>query len=357
MALIPNSKKTKKVTILSLDGGGIRGIITCVILKYLEERLQKMHQANAKLGDYVDFIAGSSTGALIAGILLFPDEHTGKANYSIQKAFDLYAQEGEDIFNVSVWQKIINPFGLLNEKISQHNLEKSLLNFFGDLTLKEFIKPCVITSYDMQNRAVKIFNTLDAVNPMDNFYVRDICRASTAAPTYFEPALITSMYKQQFALLDGGIYANNPALCALAEVKKIPFETILRDNSKANYPDAKDLFMVSISTGSVLKPYAYEKYKDVGRIEWILPVIDMLLSANSEAVDYQARKLFSSYGKRGKKSYYRLHPTLKNASPEMDNVKPGNIEALIQDGYDFVQKHQLVLDDIAKQLIENLSGV
>jgi uncharacterized protein len=345
----------KKVTILSLDGGGIRGIITCVILKYLEERLQKMHMPNAKLGDYVDFMAGSSTGALITAILLYPDENTGKAKYSIQKAFDLYANEGEDIFNVSVWQKIINPFGLLNEKISQHNLEKSLNNFFGNLELKNFIKPCVITSYDMQNRSVKIFNTLDATELNGNFYVRDVCRATTAAPTYFEPALISALNNQQFALLDGGIYANNPALCALAEVKKIPFATLLNNTAKTNYPDAKDVFMISISTGSIQKPYMYEKFKNVGRIQWIQPVIDMLLSANSEAVDYQLRQLFSSYGKRGKKNYYRLHPSLNNASSEMDNVKPSNIEALIQAGYDYVNKHSKAIDEIAKRLIDNLS--
>jgi uncharacterized protein len=356
MASISTIKKTKKVTILSLDGGGIRGIITCVILKYLEERLQKMHNPNAKLGNYVDFMAGSSTGALITAILLFPDANTGKAQYSIQKAFDLYALEGQDIFNVSVWQKIINPFGLLNEKISQHNLEKSLLNFFGNLELKNFIKPCVITSYDMQNRCVKIFNTLDANETTGNFYVRDVCRATTAAPTYFEPAQITSVYGQQYTLLDGGIYANNPALCALAEVKKIPFADILKDPAKTNYPNASDVLMLSISTGTILKPYTYDSFKNAGRVKWIQPVIDMLLSANSEAVDYQLRQLFSSGGKRGKKRYYRLHPSLKNASSEMDNVKPANIEALIQAGYDYVNKHSNVLDEIARQLIDNLTG-
>ena len=63
----------KKIRILSLDGGGIRGIITCVILKYIEEQLQKQDHPNAKIGDYFDLVAGTSTGGLITALLLFPD--------------------------------------------------------------------------------------------------------------------------------------------------------------------------------------------------------------------------------------------------------------------------------------------
>ena len=115
----------KKTTILSLDGGGIRGIITCIILRYIEEQLQIYDKPGAKLGDYFDFVAGSSTGGLIASIILCPNEHR-KAKYSIQKGLELYAEKGGDIFQVSFWERLINPFGLINEKISQEALEKNL---------------------------------------------------------------------------------------------------------------------------------------------------------------------------------------------------------------------------------------
>lgn len=97
----------KKVTILSLDGGGIRGIISCIILRYIEEQLQKHDHPEAKLGDYFDMIAGSSTGGLIASILLYPDGN-GKAKYSIQKGLELYAEKGEHIFQTSFWERLIN---------------------------------------------------------------------------------------------------------------------------------------------------------------------------------------------------------------------------------------------------------
>ena len=122
----------KKVTILSLDGGGIRGIISCIILRYIEEQLQKYDHPQAKIGDYFDLVAGSSTGGLIAAILLHPDENR-KAKYSIQKGLELYSEKGGDIFQVSFWEKLINPFGLFNEKISEEALEKNLNEFFGKL--------------------------------------------------------------------------------------------------------------------------------------------------------------------------------------------------------------------------------
>ena len=60
----------KKISILSLDGGGIRGIIPCIILRYIEEQLNLLHHPQAKIGDYFDMVAGSSTGGLITAILL-----------------------------------------------------------------------------------------------------------------------------------------------------------------------------------------------------------------------------------------------------------------------------------------------
>jgi uncharacterized protein len=348
-----NTKNNKqKITILSLDGGGIRGIITCVILRYIEEQLQKQVNPNAKLGDYFDLIAGSSTGGLIAAILLFPNQNN-TAKYAITEAFNLYAQKGAAIFNVPFWQHIINPFGLFDEKIPQQYLETQLQQFFGGLQLKQLIKPCAITSYDITNRCVKIFNTLDGVNAVDNFYVKDICRATSAAPTFFEPAQISSLYSQKFNLIDGGVYANNPALCAFAEAKKINFQSVLNNPAKPAYPNANDMVLVSISTGQVLKPYPFNYLKNAGKIKWIKPMIDMLLSANAEAVDYQLSQIFNSLGQRNRKNYYRLTPQLKEASADMDNATQPNIEALIQAGYAYIDANRKTLNDIVKKLIRN----
>lgn len=342
----------KKIRILSLDGGGIRGIITCVILKYIEEQLQKIDRPDARLGDYFDLVAGSSTGGLLASVLLFPDSGK-KAKFSVQEALDLYSKNGDTIFNVSFWEQATNLFGLFNEKISCRNLEKQLDRTFGTLELKDFIKPCLITAYDIGARKAKFFTSHEAHSPLENFYVKDICRATSAAPTYFEPAKIKSLYGQEFTFIDGGVYANNPALCAYAEARKIPFSTVLGDLEKVDYPGIGDMIIVSVGTGEVLKPYSYEKFENAGKLKWISPLIDMLLSANAETVDYHLSMMYQTLSKRNSRNYYRLLPDLHKASPDMDNTSPKNIYELIQAGLAFVDKNRSLLNEIAKKLVKN----
>ena len=107
-----------------------------------------------------------------------------KAKYSIQKGLELYAEKGGDIFQVSFWEKLVNPFGLLNEKISQEELEKNLNDFFGHLELKELIKPCLITSYDIENRRAKLFNSWKANLSTDNFSQKETWNISPPFSAY-----------------------------------------------------------------------------------------------------------------------------------------------------------------------------
>ncbi len=342
----------KKITILSLDGGGIRGIISCIILKYIEEELQKWDNSNARLGDYFDLVAGSSTGGLITSIILYPEE-ARKSKYSVQKGLELYSEKGGDIFQVSFWERLVNPFGLLSEKISEEALEKNLNNFFGKLELKDLTKPCLITSYDIENRRAKLFNSVDANINTNNFLVKDICRATSAAPTYFSPARIKSIYGQFFSLIDGGVFANNPALCAYAEARKIPFDEVFKNSQKPNNPSVNDMLIISIGTGAEAKPYHYKKLANAGKLAWINPIIDMLLSANAETVDYQLSQMFATLGSRNQKNYYRINPSLRNASPSMDNVRKENIENLIQAGLSYIDENKETLQQIVQKLIKN----
>lgn len=115
------TKKTKTspqklVRILSIDGGGIRGILPGQILVRLEELLQE-HDPQARLADYFDFMAGTSTGGILACLYLFPDsEHPGRPLFSAKDAVDLYLERGDDIFDISLWRKIRSDAGTLDEK-------------------------------------------------------------------------------------------------------------------------------------------------------------------------------------------------------------------------------------------------
>jgi patatin-like phospholipase/acyl hydrolase len=344
----------KKIRILSIDGGGIRGIIPGTILTQLEKILQKMSgNSDRKIGDYFDMIAGTSTGGILSCLYLMPGEN-GKARYTAAEALDLYIKNGHTIFDRTFLEKVLSAGGIIREKYSEEPLYSLLTQYFGDETIDNFIKPSLITSYDITDRKAIFFTSADACkDAMYNFKIRDAARATSAAPTYFSPAHITSLNGQAYTLVDGGMFANNPALCAYAEARKTVFSVLLNDNDKKDKPTAEDMIIVSLGTGSVKKRYSYDEFENAGQIKWLEPVIDILMSGNSETVAYQLTQMYLTLDPQFQNNYYRLEPGLKEACSEMDIATTENINNLYQAGLTFVKDNIKQLEEIAQKIIEN----
>ena len=343
----------KKIKILSIDGGGIRGIIPGVILTYLEKRLQVITNTTLKIGDYFDFIAGTSTGGILACLYLTPGED-GKAKYSANDAVQLYLQEGKAIFARSSYEKMLSLYTFFDPKFGVQNLEKQLRQYFGDTKLDQLIKPCLITAYEIVQRNAVLFTSSDANDSLRNFFVRDVARATSAAPTYFSPAHIQSDEGQSFFLSDGGVYANNPALCAYAEARQTEFKSLFKDEQKADFPTAKDMLIISLGTGTVKKQYHYKDFEHAGAIKWLEPIIDILMSANSETVDFQLTKMYETLDPADANDYYRIEPSLFEACSEMDDASIDNVEKLKQAGLYFIDKNEALLDEIANKVVANI---
>src|SRR5690554_3409339 len=128
----------KKIRILSIDGGGIRGILPGTILTYIENELKKKDK-EASIGKYFDFIAGTSTGGILALLYLFADEN-GKYKYTVYEALNLYLNNGGNIFDVSLRKKISSVSGLIDEKYSEKELEKALSSYLKNDTISQLLK-------------------------------------------------------------------------------------------------------------------------------------------------------------------------------------------------------------------------
>jgi patatin-like phospholipase/acyl hydrolase len=310
--------------ILSIDGGGIRGIIPGQILVALETKLQqRTNNPDARISDFFDFFAGTSTGGILTCVLLCPSkDEPKKARFSAKEAVQLYVENGDIIFDTSVWHKTISLNGVLEEKYNAEGIESCLKKYFGDLKLSQLLKPCIITSYDIDRRETKFFAQQDYALMGDkaDFWVKDVCRATSAAPTYFQAELIKSVSGVSYPCVDGGVFANNPALCAYSEVR----------NAKGS-PTANNMFVVSIGTGSQVKQYQYDHAKHWGAIGWVKPVIDIMMSGASEVTDFHMKKMFSAHDNQA--NYIRIQPTsLGDADPEMDDASEKNIQALVELG-------------------------
>lgn len=342
----------KKIKILSIDGGGIRGIMPGTILAYIEKELQK-HTKNSslKIGEYFDFIAGTSTGGILSLIYLCPDNNGGY-KYSAQEALDIYLDQGDEIFDITLGKKIRSLGGVLDEKYESYELEQSLNDYLDQKKLSEVLKPCLITSYDIRNRKAHFFTSADAKNEINDYYLKDVARATSAAPTYFEPSKIKSIYGTPHYLIDGGVFANNPSLCAYAEARTLKFSELLENEEKPNNPSAKDMFILSLGTGSIKEPYYYKEFKDAGAIKWIKPLIDIMMSGNSETVDYQLKQIYETLGNEDCKDYYRIQPDIVTANNQMDDGSLPNLQALHNDGMLSIEKYQSQIQEVIQKLIK-----
>ncbi len=356
------TKPTSKLRMLSIDGGGIRGIIPARILVHIEQEIQSITKnKEAKIGEYFDMISGTSTGGILACLYLTPAEAgTTKAKYSAQQALDLYVKNGSKIFARNFWNRVKN-YKIWNEQYPADNLQKLLDQYFGDTLLSQLIRPCLITSYDLHNRRAAFFNSTDArtrYGDVKDFKVSSITRATSAAPTYFEPAQIKSLGGSRFNLIDGGVFVNNPALCAYSEARSTEFskDRFMRNQFKLEKPDnptAKDMYHVSIGTGSESRKIEFDEVENAGLIGWLPKLIDIMMSGNSETVDYHLQKIYDTLDGPDKNDYVRLEPSRGDAEPGMDCAYPENITALEEAGSNYIFDNVKKLNEIARHLVEH----
>ncbi|TAD92582.1 MAG: patatin [Bacteroidetes bacterium] len=344
----------KKLRILALDGGGIRGIIPATILVEIENRLRFHPQGNpeARLANYFDLIAGTSTGGILSALYLCPNDEM-KPRFSAAEALGLYLDNGHKIFEKEFLQRVMKLHVVFDEMYPKAPLESLLESYFGSLMLSDLLKPCLITAYDIRNRRGHFFSSVDAKRKsIYDFKLKDVCRATSAAPTYFEPAKFTSEQGADYTLIDGGVFVNNPALAAYSEARSVDFSLVLGPHKPCE-PSAKDMLLISIGTGSVKKPYKWHDIKDAGLISWLPIIIDVMMSGNSETVHYHLTKMYDTLKNSDKDDYIRLEPNLADATSDMDDVRPENLLNLHNAGLQFVAKNDAILDEIVEKLIAN----
>lgn len=289
--------------ILSLDGGGIRGLVSCLWLIGVEDALTRAGKPG--LLKHFDLLAGSSTGALVAcGIAM------GIAPATLA---DLYRDQRHLIFPGlagRLWSRSARTFseGLSAPKYDARGLEKVLRKVFGRTTLGQLKIPLLITSYDTVARAPVMFKSFKAEHR--DLPVWEICRASTAAPTYF-PAHPMTVEGKACALIDGGVVANNPTACAIAEA--------LRKDARVD--NSRDLVVLSVGSGERTRSISLREAQEWGALEWAIPIIDVLFDGNTDSVDYIAKQLVGD-------GYFRLQAELHIGLDDVDDTSATNILAL-----------------------------
>ena len=169
--------------VLSIDGGGIRGVIPAVLLQHIEER------TGTPIASLFDLLVGTSTGGILAAGLTVPG-HGGAPKFRAEDILTLYADRGREIFARSFWRGITSLGGAIDEQYDHAPLENLLREHLGSATLTDCIKPIVATNYDIEQRSPYFFKTSKARDDQDrNHLLRDVARATSAAPPFSSPRL------------------------------------------------------------------------------------------------------------------------------------------------------------------------
>lgn len=298
--------------VLSIDGGGIRGIIPALVLAEVEQRTGR------RVAELFDLVAGTSTGGILACALTRPGARPAA------ELVALYRTEGPKIFHRSAAHRVRSAEGLLEEKYPDGALEDALDRYLGAGRLSDATTRVLVTAYDLQAREPHFFKSwrggdLDAP-------LQIVARATAAAPTYFEPIEVGAR-----SLIDGGVFATNPAMCAYAEAVVLE--------------GAPPALVLSLGTGSQTRPILQRDAASWGLVQWVRPVIDVVFDGVSDTVEYQLEHLMPAG------SVFRLQTELTRASDALDDASARNLALLEEQAHELIAREDAALDAVCAALM------
>jgi uncharacterized protein len=308
--------------VLAIDGGGMRGIIPALVLAEIEKRTGK------PIAGQFDLIAGTSTGAILAlGLTRPADSDVTKPAFAANDLVNFYRKRGQDVFpsSFSLLRKLRWFF---SPKYYPAKLEALLNQYFGDVQFQESLTRVLVPAYDIGSQRRIWF----ATESTPTLLMRDVLRGAIAAPTYIPPVRFAVTKdispKGYVALVDGGVFANNPSLEALMRGGALrPMDNDHRDNS---------LLLLSLGTGYNTKDYSFEESWSWGAMGWVNPLLDMAFDVRPNEAEVE--KLMQG------KHYVHLQLDFKGAAPELDDSSDRAIGELTKQTQKLIDKENDKID-------------
>ncbi|XP_052291313.1 patatin-like protein 1 isoform X1 [Citrus sinensis] len=339
--------KGKKIAVLSIDGGGVRGIIPGTILAFLESQLQDLDGPKARIADYFDIVSGTSTGGLIATMLTAPDKDR-RPIFAAKDMNKFYFKHCPEIFPQDSCKNfprsVTSPLRKWVRPMYDGKYMRTLTNrILGEITIKDTLTNLIIPTFDVKRLQPVIFSTNDVKKgALKNARLADICVGTSAAPTYlpahhFVTKDSTTGDTCSFDLIDGGVAANDPTLVAISHI----LNEILKHNAEFDdiKPiDSRQMLVLSLGTGEAKRAmyYCARNASKWGRLKWAYnggraPMLDVFLDASSDMVDFHVSAFFQS--SKCKANYLRIQDdTLSIDAAKVDNSTEENMKRLEEIG-------------------------
>ncbi|AHC39014.1 patatin-like phospholipase family protein [Ehrlichia muris] len=306
--------------ILSIDGGGVRGIVAATILQEIEKRINK------PLCKVFDLVSGSSVGSLIGGALCLKNVD-GTPKYNTSDLLDLMLKYSGKIFSNSSIRK--NIFSLIvGPKYSDKNLNSVLKEIFGNVVMKDLGANFIVPSYDLYSSQTVMFRSW--IDKYRNIKVSDITRGAVAAPTYFTPKKIVVDDKKKL-LIDSSIVCNNPIIAAYAAAQVL-------------YPNEK-LCCLSVGCGTVNKDFSDLQNS---LLYWADRILFVIIDAGLDAIDYQMSRITKE-----EDTYCRISGNIAYSKCDFSDASPENIQNVKRDAQKIVQENENSINDFCDMLLSD----
>lgn len=292
--------------ILSIDGGGIKGIYAASFFAVIEEKCK------VSICDYFDLIAGTSTGGIIAAALAY--------GIPAKNILELYFQEGKNIFpRHRIWS-------LGSGKYDTYPLKNALEKVFSDVYIKDCKTRLLMPAYNLTTNKVRVFKTPHAPDLYidKDLKVVDCVLATTAAPLFFVPYAMSGG-----VFVDGGVGANNPSLIALVEAL-----------TRCGW-DLSDIALLSIGSTNELGP---AKGNEKMGLKDALTVQKCFMNAESQYADNICRIMLC------KDQYIRVNQEIMKAQVALDKATVEAMNLLKSWGEDQAMNY---IADINKLFLES----
>lgn len=323
-----------KICILSIDGGGMRNILSGKALAYLEQALKvKSGNPEARIADYFDVAVGSGVGGIFTA-MLFSTKDQNRPVFQAEDTWKLLEEQGRRIYPSKGSSSAGNGFlrrvfrgGATRSDTS--GLEKVMKEAFMDkktgrsLTLKDTLKPVLIPCYDLSSTAPFLFSRADAFESESfDFRLWEVCRATSAEPGLFEPVCMKSVDgKTGCVAVDGGLAMSNPTAAAITHVL----------HNKQEFPfvrGVEDILVLSLGTGQLLEgSFQYEHVIKWKAKDWAKPMARISGDGAADMVDHSVAMAF---GQCRSSNYVRIQANGSSfgrcgvnidADPSPNNVK------------------------------------
>ncbi|RHN38659.1 putative phospholipase A(2) [Medicago truncatula] len=332
------------ITILNIDGGGIKGILPTVLLRNLEKALQNVsNDETAALADYFDVITGTSTGGLIAAMLTTPHPNDpSRPLLSPEQIKQFYLDFGPSIFNQTAarkWSPIISHFPKYDGKF----LHEKAREILQETRLSDTLTNVVIPAFDILQVHPVIFSSFKVKKvPSLNAKLSDIAIGTSAAPTLL-PAYNFTNGDNEFNLIDGALAASSPAFLAVNEVMQ-ELEEKNYDFIPVNPNEPTKFVLLSLGCGRTGTPgHNTSVVNQYTATKWAPFLLSGLLEAARDIVEYNLESIFPSL--QSSENYYlRIEEYSLDQTLTADNATIENMEKLIKAGEDLLEQRVKILN-------------